>query len=215
MLRRSVPLVARKAVHRIFAVERDQHRVARRFRDDRCRRDRRHVAVALDDCIDGTDELRTVVTVDERLDRLDGQRLDGAAHREQRRAQYVHRVDLADVACRNRPRDCLCTNADCDFLPLLGRHHLRIAQAANATLGVENDGRGDDGSRERAASCFVDARDQHGPSAAESVMPRARPSPGHPSHGRARPARRRPPPPPCPAPVHRSSSQTASRSGGG
>jgi hypothetical protein len=58
--------VPTEPVHRIFAIEFDQHRIAVGLGEDRCRRNRRNIAIAADDRPRWTIERRTMLPVDPR-----------------------------------------------------------------------------------------------------------------------------------------------------
>jgi hypothetical protein len=161
VLRGAVPLVAPEPVAGIARVELDEHRVPCGLREDRGRRDRRDIAIAAHDGAHPARQGRAAIAVDPRLVGGERQRVECAAHRDERGLQDVEGVDLVHVGESDRPGESTLTD--------LGRQHgacvrgeeLRVAQTANRRRRIEDHGGGNDRARQRTATRFVDASDQH------------------------------------------------------
>ncbi len=156
MLGRSVALMPLEAITGERACELRHQLVTEDLGDDGGRGDGQALGVALDDGAGLARQDRRLVAVDQREARTHRELLDRLAHRPERGVEDVVVVDAGDVG-----------DADPDFrsgadrageaLALLGLDLLRIGDAFRDAFGIENDGGGHDGTRQRPAACLVDA----------------------------------------------------------
>ena len=91
---------------------------------------------------------------------MDGERIDGGAHRLMSRAQNIDRVDLHGIDNADRPRDRgIREEIVVNLFALLRQKLLRIVQLPMLEFFRKNNRRRYDRSGERPASRFIDARD--------------------------------------------------------
>ena len=102
MLGRRVALVAVETVLREAFVHAAHFRVSRGFGEDRCGRDDRMKAIALDNGAGAAWQLRAAVAVDPGFVRRDAKRLHRALHREHGGLQYVEAIDFLDRGVSDR-----------------------------------------------------------------------------------------------------------------
>ncbi len=160
MAGRAVALVAGEAVLRIDGVPLLHSRVPMRFREDRGCRDGDAAGIALNQgfLLDQDVELHRV---NEQVIRRNRQLLQRCGHRLARGLVNVPRVDALRVHFGDRPRERVFTDARRELRAAFGRELFRIVEADDAPLGIENYRGGNDRTKQRAASGFINAGDAH------------------------------------------------------
>src|SRR5438105_4869778 len=142
--------------------------VAQRLGDHGCRRNRVAARIAVDDRFVLAAELRTGQTVDEHPRRREAEPLEGALHRENRRAPDVVAIDLAHAGGSDRDGERAFANPVGESGALERRQHFRVIQPANRLRAHRKyDGRGYHWSRQWAAADFVDSSNGDPPFAPE------------------------------------------------
>ena len=97
--------------------------------------------------------------VDQQIIRRGIQLFDGAAHGQARGLQDIDAIDLEGVGCGHGPGHGAFANPNGQYLAALGIQQFAIAQAADGAIWRKNDGGGEHGSEQRAATHFVDSGD--------------------------------------------------------
>jgi len=174
---RRITLVMGETINGVRKVELVEHRIASRFGEDRRRRNHGDVAIAFDDGARNAAEVRAAVAVDPRFSRGHRQRLNGAAHRQQRRLQDIERIDLRDLGCSDSPRQRMHSYVDREARARSRGQQLRVTQAIDRASRIEDHRGGDNRTGKGSAARFVDAgdeirlqSDQHRTPAARSSM---------------------------------------------
>src|SRR5262249_41731288 len=170
VIARGVALMAVEPVARVDGVERQHRAVARDLGHDRRRRNGGAPGVAVDDGPLGHRKVGNAEGVHQHHvgQRHAGQ--DGPLHRPQRRLMDVDAVDFGGIDEDHRPPDPLPRDAVVQALALERGHGLRVADAGDVAVGIEHDRRRHHGTREAAASHFVDACHVHEPHAPERIL---------------------------------------------
>jgi hypothetical protein len=155
-----VTLVAREAILRVDSVPLFHARVAMSFGEDRGGGDRYAACVALDErlLLDLNIQLHGV---DEQIIRLDGKLFESGSHGLAAGLIDIPGVDALGIDFRNGPGESVFVNACGKFGAAFSGEFLRIVEADNATLGIENNCGGDDGAEESAAAGFIETGDAH------------------------------------------------------
>ena len=158
MLRRAVAFVLRKAVAWVFGVELFEALVAMRFREDRSCGDRDAARVAFDErfLFDEDIELHRI---DEQVVGCDDELLESSGHGLAAGLIDIPGINARRIDFRDCPRNGMFADAKGEFAAALRRELLRIVQADDAALGIEDDGRRNDGAEEGAAAGFVESGD--------------------------------------------------------
>src|SRR4029453_5588423 len=161
VIARRVSLMAVESIAGIVGVELEHRAVARDLGHDGRGCNRRAPGVAVNDAALGHRE----VGDPERLPAVDqdhvGQRRarqNGALHGPKACLMDIDAVDLVWSDRDHRPAGRLTRDALVQTLARERGHGLRIADAGNVAFGIEDDGGGDHGPRQTAASDFVNAR---------------------------------------------------------
>jgi hypothetical protein len=157
---RGVPFVASKTVLRVDGVPFFHARIAMSLRKNRRGGDGNAARVALDErfLLDENIELHRV---NEQVVRRDGELLESGGHSLAAGLINVPGVDALGVDFRDGPSESMLTNARGKFRAALRGKFLRIVQAHDATLGIENHRGGDDRAKERATASFIETGDAH------------------------------------------------------
>jgi hypothetical protein len=152
--------VAREAILRVDSVPLFHARVAMSFGEDRGGGDRYAACVALDErlLLDLNIQLHGV---DEQIIRLDGKLFESGSHGLAAGLIDIPGVDALGIDFRNGPGESVFVNACGKFGAAFSGEFLRIVEADNATLGIENNCGGDDGAEESAAAGFIETGDAH------------------------------------------------------
>ena len=155
-----VTLVAREAVLRVDNVPPFHARVAMSFGEDRGGGDRNAARVALDERLlfDRNIQLHGV---DEQIIRLDRELFESGSHGLAAGLIDIPGVDALGIDFRNGPGEGVFVNACGKFGAAFRRKFLRIVEADNAALRIENYRGGDHRAEERAAAGFIDTGDAH------------------------------------------------------
>ncbi len=132
--------------------------VARDLGEDRSRGDRHGARVTLDE---GTLLNEQVEThgVDEEEIGWKRELRDGFRHRLATGLVDIPGVDATRVGLRDGPRKRMLANAAGEGLAALGGKFLGVVQADDAARGIQDDGGGNDRSKEGTAAGFVDSGD--------------------------------------------------------
>ncbi len=102
---------------------------------------------------------RVAVHLDVR--RAHGQAQQRPAHGQHRGLEDVDVVDLVAIGPADGPGDGALADFRSEDVALFGSELLRVGEAADRPVGIEDDGRRHDGARERSAARLVDAGDAH------------------------------------------------------
>ena len=151
-----VPLVPIESVPRIAGVEFAHFPVAQDLRDDRGRGNRGAAPVAVKDGALGHRQFANPKGVDQDDVRQGRQRENGAAHRRQRGLMDIDGVDFAGIGGRDRPGNSVSGDFPKEIFAFFRGDGLRIADAGDVAVGVQNDRGRVDGTRQAAAAGFVD-----------------------------------------------------------
>jgi hypothetical protein len=157
---RGVPFVASKTVLRVDGVPFFHARIAMGLRQNRRGGDGNAARVALDErfLLDENIELHRV---NEQIIRRNGELLQSGGHGLAAGLINVPGVDALGIDFRDRPSESMLANARGKFRAALRGKFLRIVEANDATLGIQNDGGGNDGPEESAATSFIQTGDAH------------------------------------------------------
>ena len=155
-----ITLVARETVLRVDHVPFFHARVAMSFGEDRSGGDRNAARVTLDEGLlfDRNIQLHGV---DEQIIRLDRKLFESGSHSLAAGLIDIPRVDALGIDFRNGPSESAFVNACGQFSAALSGKFLRIVEADNAALGIENYRGGDHRAEERAAAGFIETGDAH------------------------------------------------------
>src|SRR5580700_672250 len=155
-----VTLVAREAVLRVDNVPLFHARVAMSFGEDRSGGDRNAARVALDERLlfDRNVQLQGV---DEQIIRLDRELFESGSHGLAAGLIDIPRVDALGIDFRNGPGESVFVNACGKFGAAFSGKFLRIVEAENAALGIENNRGSDHRAEESAAAGFIETGDAH------------------------------------------------------
>jgi hypothetical protein len=169
----AVPFVLAKTILGKAGAKVAHNRVPGHFGDHARCGNAEAVAIAVDDRGLGEGEWKYREAVDEDVLGLKRETGQGEPHRLVGRAEDVYRVDLDGINDSDRPADRLVRDDILvNFLALLRQKLLRIVQLFVPEFFRENNCRGYDWTRERAAPRFVDAGDGRDPERAKfSFMP--------------------------------------------
>ena len=150
-----VTLVAGESVEWIDGVPFFHAGVAMGFCEDRSGGDGNAAGVALDEgfLLDYDVELHGV---DEQIVWLNGELQKSGGHGLAAGLVDVPGVDALGVDLGHGPGESVLTDADGKFAAALRGEFFRIVEADNAALGIENDGGGDYGAKQRTAAGFIE-----------------------------------------------------------
>lgn len=170
---RRVALVDRESIFRMSCIQLFHNVISRRLGEYRGGADRRLRCIALHDSDrlgDACDSLerRQPVAI-----HLDPHRPESRGardrpeqpehctpHGEHGRLQNVDRIDLGGTCDRNTPTECTLLQEQREALAFGGAQGLGVREPGDRLFGIENDGRGDDGTCERSAPGFIDTDDE-------------------------------------------------------
>ena len=156
----SVTLVASEAVLRVDNVPLFHARVAMSFCEDRGGGDGNAACVALDErlLLDPNIQLHGV---DEQIIWLDRELFESGSHGLAAGLIDIPRVDALGIDFRDGPGQGMLPDTWSELRTSFRSKFLRIVEADNAALGIENDRGGDDRAKERAAAGFIETGDAH------------------------------------------------------
>ena len=154
----SVTLVASEAVLRVDNVPLFHARVAMSFGEDRGGGDGNAACVALDERL-LLDENIQLHGVDEQIIWLDRELFESGSHGLAAGLIDVPRVDALGIDFSNGPGESVFVNALGKFGAAFSGKFLRIVEADNAALGIENNRGGDHRAEERAAAGLIETGD--------------------------------------------------------
>ena len=158
MVRGAVAFVASEAILRINGVPFLHAQVAMRFREDGGCGDGYAAGIALDQgfLLHQDVELHGV---DEEVVGQNCELLQGGGHGLTRGLVNVPGVDALGVHLSDGPSESVFADARCELRAAFGSELFGIIQADNAPLGIENHRSGNDRTKQRAASGFVNTGD--------------------------------------------------------
>ena len=156
---RRVPFVSVEAVSRISAVQIRHQLVADHFGNNRRGSDRGAAPVTVGDAALRHGQLWDVECVDEHHVRLRGKREHGTPHGTQRGLMDVDAVNLPRVSGSDAPGVGVPDDRLEERGPSAGRHQLRVAEARNVPVRVQDDGGRHDRPRQAPSPDLVDAGD--------------------------------------------------------
>ena len=90
-----------------------------------------------------------------------------------------HAFDAARVHQRDSEGERVFADAECQSFAAIGGKFLRVVQAHDAPRGIQNDGRGDNRTKQRAAPNFVNPGDAHPAALARFAFVAGRTKPPH------------------------------------
>ena len=179
----AVALVTREAVVWVDPVHVDHDLIAADLGDDRGGADRSICRIPTDDrlAIDtftAKRQFRESVAIDSNIIWSNRQAKNGTSHCEKRRLENIQAIDFGRIRPGNRPRQRMLSNLTGDFRSALRSQFLGVSKAVDRRVTVEDDGTGDDRSREWPSPCLIDTGESilecHARSASSNIALAAR-----------------------------------------
>ncbi|MNV31301.1 hypothetical protein D3C71_1226020 [compost metagenome] len=155
-----VAFMTADAVTRINQFERGHFAIAADLGQNRCRRDGRNLAIALHYRFGAHRQFRATVAVDHRQFRLNVQPGDRALHGQHGGVQDIQFVDFFDFGASDAPAQGFFADFVVELFAAGFGEFLRVVQAQNRLVRVEDHRRRYHGTTERTASDFIDAGNQ-------------------------------------------------------